>query len=257
MKFEILMSCMHQVDFSLVEGSNIKSSVLMINQAEKIDDVQEGLARMLITTDRGASKSRNLALQMAKGDICLFADDDEWFIDDLEAKILKVYEELPEADVIIFDVGDSRAFGENKKELRRLNALRVGTPRISFRRASVIGRVFFDELLGPGTVTKSSEDVKFLLDCFDAGLRVFYYPLYIADLRDTESSWFAGYTPELFYNRGRLNRYLLGFSLGVLYGIWWSIARRQYYRHEMGYFQGLTYWLKGITTTDLKKEFHE
>lgn len=256
MKLEILMAAMHQTDLSLVEKSNLQSPVLVINQADREEEIEEGQVRMVTTTERGTSKSRNLALREAKGEICLFADDDEWFIDGLEEKILAAYKELPEADVIIFDVGDSRGFGDDKKELRRLNALRVGTPRISFRRASVVGQVAFDELLGPGTATKSTEDVKFLLDCFDAGLRVFYFPLYIADLKDSESSWFAGYTPEMFYNRGRLNRYLLGLPLGMLYGFWWLLARRNHYQNEMGYLQALAYWLKGIATTDLRKEFN-
>lgn len=252
------MSCMHQTDFSLVDKSNIQSSVLMVNQADKLEDAHLGLARMVTTTERGASKSRNLALREAKEEICLFADDDERFIDGLEEKILAVYRELPEADVIIFDLINYKTgqMGTEKRKLNRLDALRIGTPRVSFRRLSVVGRVAFDELLGPGTPTKSSEDIKFVLDCFDAGLQVYFYPLAIAELLEGESSWFSGYTPEFFFNRGRVNRYTLGLPLGTIYGLYWLVAKRKQYGQEMGFYRALGYWLKGWAKADLRKEFH-
>ena len=68
MRLDVLMSCMHQKDAGLVERSRITGSVTVINQCDR-EDFQEysnGRVKMYSTTDRGLTKSRNLAI--AKSD---------------------------------------------------------------------------------------------------------------------------------------------------------------------------------------------
>ena len=80
MKLEILMSAMHQENFDIAYRSKVDSDLLIINQCDKDDyteiEVNGHIWRMISTTERGLSKSRNMALKNAKGDICLLADDD-------------------------------------------------------------------------------------------------------------------------------------------------------------------------------------
>ena len=107
-KVEVLMSVMHQDGFDIAYRTSIDSDLLIINQCDK-DDYQEiivngHLWRMISTTERGLSKSRNMALKNIKGDICLLCDDDERLVNNYASKIEKAYVELPDAVAIVFNV---------------------------------------------------------------------------------------------------------------------------------------------------------
>ena len=81
LKLEVLISAMNQNDLSIADRSLCDSDVLIINQTNKNSfceaDRDFGHIRMLSTTERGLSRSRNMAINMARADICLFCDDDE------------------------------------------------------------------------------------------------------------------------------------------------------------------------------------
>ena len=106
MKLEVLMSCMHQTDDTLVRKSCLTGNVVMVNQCQE-ELYQEfrterGMLRMFSCTERGLTKSRNRAIKESNADICLLCDDDEIFLPDYEPDILQAYRNLPEADIIIF-----------------------------------------------------------------------------------------------------------------------------------------------------------
>ena len=65
MELEILLSCMHQEDMSIIEKSRITGDVLIINQTDEEKEVsgktKHGTARMICTRERGLSRSRNMA----------------------------------------------------------------------------------------------------------------------------------------------------------------------------------------------------
>lgn len=107
-KFEVLMSAMHQKDFSLAALSKINSDMLLINQCNANNNSEEihgdKIWRMISSTERGSSKSRNMAIDNAHGEICKLCDDDETLSEDCEETILKAYEAFPDADVIVFNV---------------------------------------------------------------------------------------------------------------------------------------------------------
>ena len=105
MTLEVLVSCMHQEDGSLLERSRISGNAVVINQCNR-EDYQEypaehGTGRMYSIRQRGLTKSRNMAIQNALADVCLLCDDDEVFVPNYEQEILSAYENLPQADVII------------------------------------------------------------------------------------------------------------------------------------------------------------
>ena len=95
MKLEVLLSCMHQQDFSLVESSRLTGDVLIINQCDREDFAQiptkTGTARMFSTRDRGLTRSRNMAISKSTADVCLLCDDDEVFQPDYEKIITEAY----------------------------------------------------------------------------------------------------------------------------------------------------------------------
>lgn len=97
---------MYQKDFTFLDKMNIQSDVLVINQCdeEKIEEIQyKGYhVKMISTKERGLSRSRNMALKNAMGDICLIADDDVVYYDGLQEKIKKAFNECRNADIISF-----------------------------------------------------------------------------------------------------------------------------------------------------------
>ena len=126
MKLEILLSCMHQKDFSIVEKSCITGDVLIINQADTDAFVEQNESgqhiRMLTTTERGLSRSRNMAIENACGDVCLLCDNDEIFYHDYEANILATFHRLQDADIILFDFENlPHTFPDKEYRLRFLD----------------------------------------------------------------------------------------------------------------------------------------
>ena len=105
-KFEILCVTMHQTDFSKIQQMNIHSDVFFANQADRTAletlEFDGHKARMLTTDTRGVGVNRNMTLQYAQGDICLFADDDVTYCDDMEQRVLAEFDAHPDADVMIF-----------------------------------------------------------------------------------------------------------------------------------------------------------
>lgn len=252
MRLEILLSCMHQEDDSLVRRSEITGDVLMINQCDRVDEVsfptKNGTARMISTTDRGLTRSRNLAIETSSADICLLCDDDEHFVPDYEQKILDAYQAVPDADVVILKMLDRPSyFPDRIMRLRFPRTTRVSSWQISFRRESLMrSGVRFDELLGAGTGNGAEEELKFLLDCQRAGLRIYYVPTAVASVGQTVSTWFTGFTEEFFYNRGATTRYILGAPLAFAYGVFYVIKKRKKYIENLTSRQAMMALLRGM-----------
>ena len=126
MKLEVLLSCMNQDDLTMVELQKIKSNVLIINQTNKNSYLEElsddQTIRMISTNSIGLSKSRNLALAHATGDIGILCDDDVIYYNDYEKIILNAFSEIEDADIIIFNIDPINFDGKVKKitQLRKL-----------------------------------------------------------------------------------------------------------------------------------------
>ena len=252
MKLEILMSCMYQNDASLVSRSGITGDVLVINQCDANGEAayptQHGTARMISTTDRGLTKSRNLAIENSNADICLLCDDDEKFLPDYEDRILQAYGEFSQADVLVFKILDQpQTLPDRIMQLRFPKVLNVSSWQISFRRESLLRTgVRFDELLGAGSGNGAEEELKFLMDCRRAGLKIWYVPTAIASVGQSESTWFHGFDREFFYNRGATTRYILGAPLAFAYGVFYVIKKYPKYRKNLTHAQAMGALLKGM-----------
>lgn len=258
-RMEHLISSMNENDFSLLEKSHIQTDALLINQCameskEQIV-VEDNEWRMIRTKERGLSRSRNLAIKNAKGDICLFCDNDELFRSDYSDRILKSYEMYQDADLIVFALGNQPKRIKNiPHQMSYLELLRVSSWQISFRRDSVQKKkIYFDERMGAGTGNGAEEEVKFLMDCYKAKLKIWYVPEIIADLVENESTWFHGYDKIFFENRGMTTRYILGLPLSVLYGIYYVIRKKELYRNDLSMWEAAKALFKGIRMNRLGK----
>ena len=252
-KFAILLSCMYETDKKIIKRSNVQSNCVIINQCNedkkeelKIDNNKTCL--WLNSKERGLSKSRNMAMQNSNADICLIADNDEIFDDNVEEKILKAYKEVPQADIIVFNLHNKQTKLKNKiYKLKRLECLKVCSWQITFKRNSVIkNNLKFDIKLGAGTGNGAGEENKFLLDAYDKGLKIYHYPINIAMMIENESTWFSGYNEEYFYKRGVSTRYILGFWLSCLYALYFLIFKYGEYKNDITFYNAFKQKFKGI-----------
>lgn len=235
MTVEILLSCMNQQDGHLISKSKITGSAVVVNQCGREAyaeyPTERGLARVYHSAGRGLTRSRNLAIEKSAADICMLSDDDETFLPDYEERICKAYRELPQADVIVFQIENwPTSLGDTRWQLKFPQTMKVSSVQLSFRRESLMRTgVRFDPLLGSGSGNGAEEELKFLLDCQKQGLKIYYVPVAVARLEQSESAWFAGFDEEFFYRRGGTTRYILGLPLASLYALYYVIRKRGLY----------------------------
>ena len=260
MKLDVLMSCMHQADTSLISKTGINGNAVVINQCDVEDyikvDTERGIAEMYSVTSRGLTKSRNLAISRSNGDICLLCDDDEVLVDDYEFIIINAYKNLVDADIIAFDLENHPC--SLKKRIQRLKfpkTMKICSCQITFRRESILKKgVKFDELLGAGTGNGAEEELKFLRDCQNANLKIYFVPQIIAKICEDESTWFSGFDEKFFENRGATTRYILGWFLSSLYAIYYVLRKRNMYKNQISVSRALRAIFKGIHNNKISKQ---
>ncbi len=260
MKLEILLSCMNQADGHLIEQSNIAGDAVVINQCDQNGyfekKTKDGVARFFSTSDRGLTKSRNMAIAKSNADICLLCDDDEVFVDSYAQKIINSYEKLPFADIIIFKMTNrTPSFEDKVMRLKFPKTMKVSSWQISFRRENIQkAGVQFDTLLGAGSGNGAEEELKFLRDCEKAGLKIYYVPEAIASVGQTESTWFNGFDSTFFENRGATTRYILGLWLSLLYAFYYVFTKRNMYKKDISTASALSHILRGIHHNKITKQ---
>lgn len=248
--FEIIMSCMHQEGFDIVNKSQIQCPILIVNQCDKNEIITANdrqNCRMICTTERGLSRSRNMAMKNAEGEIVLLADDDEIFVPNVQNLILNAFE-MTGADIIAFDLGN---YEKNiKKRIHRLNrfqTLRISSCQVAMRIDSIRkADLDFDINLGAGTPNGGGEESKFLWDAHKKGLIICYVPICIARLTENESTWFSGFNEEFFYKRGKATSYFMGKGWAFIYALYFVLAKYSRYRKDCSFIKASAAIMKGI-----------
>ena len=213
MRLQVLVAAMNQTDYSLLDKLNIQSDVIVGNQTnyDSIEhfNYKNYRATYLNFNERGVGLNRNNALMRADADICLIADDDMIYINHYPEIVIKAFESIPQADVIVFNLIEKKPKRYVIKKIAKvgyLNYLRYGTARIAFKLSSVRNNgIFFNQCFGGGTEHSHGEDNLFLNDCLRAGLKIYTYPAYIAELtEERDSTWNKGYNDKYFKDQGAL-----------------------------------------------------
>lgn len=257
MKIDVLLSCMGQADAGLVDRIGISGSCVVVNQCDQENErTIGGRIRWVNSFERGLSRSRNRAIAASRAEVCLLCDDDEVLAADYPARIFRAYASCPNADVIIFKVaGWDAPQGDRVMRLRFPRTMHVGSWQISFRRCSLLAAgIRFDEKLGAGTGNGAEEELKFLLDCQRSGLRIYYVPVEIARVHHGPSTWFHGFTPRFFYNRGATTRYILGLLPAAVYGVYYAVKKRPMYCEEIAFRQALRETFRGILRNPISRQ---
>lgn len=230
LKLQVLVSALEKNVRELAEKMNIRTDAVIVNQCDGYGYCEFGLEmacriQCFLMKERGVGLSRNTALLHAKGDICLFSDEDIVLSDDYAQSILDAYSRFPNADLLLFNVKVAEPrrtyWNEQVKRIRWYNYGRYPAYSISakldaLRRANV----HYSLLFGGGAKYSNGEDSLFLRDCLRAGLRIYAVPVCIGEEVERESekksTWFDGYSEKFFVDRGVLYHYLYGSAAKLL-----------------------------------------
>lgn len=253
MKFQVLVSTMNQVNTQLINEMNIQSDAIIINQNthNSINKISKDSNSILWinSNERGLSKSRNTAIKNATADICLIADDDLIYVDNVKNLILEEFEKHPEADIIAFQVdGINEIFKRYSTHFKKLNIfsiMRVSSVEIAFKLSSIREKnIKFNEKFGSGAKYVSGEENLFLKDALDAKLNVFYAPIKIANVFIGDSTWFSGFNDEYFVTKGAMFATFFS-SLSLLLILQFAIRKRKKYYQEMTMRNAIKAMMKG------------
>lgn len=233
MTVEVLVAAMYQKDHSLLEKMNIQTDVIVGNQCD-YDSVERFTYRgrhamYLNFAERGVGLNRNNALMRTDGDICLFADDDCVYVDGYEQIILSAYARHPNADVIIFNMHETRNGGAmedrvfRERRAGRKGISSFGTVLVSAKTESLKqANIVFHRSFGGGSTYSSGEDTIFLQDCCKKNMRIYTCPDTIGEVHNEKSTWFHGYNDKFFYDKGVLFKQLyprIAWAISIYHGV--------------------------------------
>ena len=188
MKIEFLIATTNRTDLTFLEkmfqNIDIKTiKILIINQCFEIP-VPKNIStshqniRIISVNEKGLSKSRNLALKNAIGDICVIADDDIVYEKDILEKIQYDYA-TNNFDMVTYRTivanKTSKKYGDNFNKHNVLSIMSVCSIQITLNSRSIINHgILFDEKFGVGSVNyPCGEENIFLKDCLDNHLQCF------------------------------------------------------------------------------------
>lgn len=253
MKVQYLVSTMDQIDTSIVKRMNIQSDVIVVNQNNNIEGLVEyeenGIkVKMISVIDRGLSKSRNLVLDNAYADYCMFSDDDVIYYDNAHKIIRKYHEKYPDYAVIAFNI---KYFKDNliqKKKILRLgwlSSMKLSSPQLSIKLEPIKKtNIRFKTEFGAGAKYICGEENILLYDCMRAGMKILYVPVTIGKVNGRESTWFRGFDKTFFITKGA-NFEALSKRFSLLFILQFAIRKYKKYRKETSFKNAMRYMLSG------------
>lgn len=239
----VLISCMNQ-GHDIIERTHVQTNVVVVNQCdeEKIEEWdftntagKKSHAKFISTKERGLSRSRNMAIRNAIGDICVLSDDDEELVDGYETVIANAYKAHPEADLVTFAFErEDKQFSNIPQKHTFKSLLKTSSVEITFLLNSINDKnILFDEKMGSGTGNGAGEENMFMFTCKRKGLKMRYEPTIIGRLLSIDSAWFKGFTPKFFENYGWSTRRFMGSVLSLFYIIYYLVVHHNLYRKDI------------------------
>ena len=201
------------VDAVVVLQSPDKTTIQAVEEA--VSGIQAPV-KLVVSDTIGLSKSRNIALANAQGDILLLCDDDCSYPPDAAAHIVEAMAEHPNWDVIEFqmaEVGTGKLLKRYcshsyKHNLRSL--MHVSSVEISMRKCITPGVRLFDERIGLGTPYITGEEIVMLIELYNKGINIGYSPNVIVSHPKERSGCGASHLPQLVLSKGVAFRRMFG-----------------------------------------------
>ena len=178
--------------------------------------------KVVFLEGKGLSRNRNHALEYAKGDVVVIADDDNRYTPELIDNVFEAYNTHPEADVILF-----QALNMEGKPLHPYPADYVCSVEMTFRRTV---KVRFDERVGLGSLTLcAGEEEVWMKDARETGCRIIYMakPMVMTPAGTTGENFLEN--KKLQMTKGATFRYVYGTSNAMWRTVkeagWWFVHR--------------------------------
>lgn len=185
---EILVSTMNRttLDFlaAMFPFRHFSSfSIVVINQTtpDKILESPYPSVRIINSFEKGLSKSRNLALQNARGKIIMLTDDDVAYVEGFDSIVLKKFNENKEAAAIQFCVTDIhgqrfKKYPEHPRDIGTAKILSTMSIELVYNRNVILGsKIKFDEHFGLGAIFPLGEEHIFLTDLKNDGYPILFH----------------------------------------------------------------------------------
>jgi glycosyltransferase involved in cell wall biosynthesis len=254
LSLEVLISTMYRRNkeevIHLLNEMNIDSDCVIINQCDKNGEeyfeYNKHKITLIYSTERGLSKSRNLALQYAKADVVVIADDDVKYVDGYVEIVTRTYESHSGDDVLIFHFEGKKNTMKNEKKLNRFLIGRINSIQITMRLKSV-ENIRFNVLFGSGSdYYHHGEEVLFLNECITKGKQIRFISIVILYLLDGRpSTWFHGYDKEYFIDQGAFY-YEFSPIFAPLLVFQFALRKINLYKSELSMIYVIFYMFMGI-----------
>ncbi len=262
-KIEVLMSTTeikNKKEFKKkIEEANIKTDTIIVNQVSEIENqiIESKKLNsnqiMYSYKEKGASKSRNRLLELSKGEISIFADNDIKYVDEYEEIIKKAYEKNKEADGIFFYVENTNRQREKNKKVKNkkvkfLDVMRLRIYELTLKKEAIEKikekGIRFDENFGPGAKIYKGEDTIFLSDLVKNKIKLYSVEQKIGTVGATESSWFKGFNNKYLYDQGAIFKRIAP-SLYWILIIQYAIRKHKLYKHNCSILESTKIMFKG------------
>lgn len=254
MKIQILISTMHLKNApNLLDKMNISTNALIINQCDKNSEQTFSYhghdIKLINTSDRGLSKSRNLAIEKSDADIIIFADDDFRYADGYSDMIINAYSRFDKADAVIFGAVRNDGFVYRQIPNGKVSSkykYSINSIRITAKRRSIIDKnLSFDENFGSGTEIGSGEDTIFVSDCFAKKIGIYSEnSLLCKGIEENRpSTWWCGYNDDFFKNRGKIFKRLSGLYFFMV--LYFALKQHSKYKNRFSFFTAVKLMLIG------------
>ena len=243
MPVQVLLSVMDENDAShYADDLNITAPALIINQCSRngVRKAEKNGRKIEIieTTDRGLSRSRNMALENAEQDEVIFCDNDVRYADDAFVQINSAFERNPDAGIIVFFIERPERHEPVYAEesvMDRLHMMKIFSPEMAVRK-SMLGNLRFNEDFGAGAKYSMGEENIFLFEAYRRGIKAVYVPVKIESLIPNESSWFRGYSGKFFTDRGA-GYYAMEPSHWTVLSLQFLIRKHKLYSRDISFLQ--------------------
>jgi len=155
------------------------------NRVLAVIDNHKGLSVRRLTSGKGLSRARNVALPHVRGDVVAFPDDDCWYPDDVLATVVAWFGSHPEFSGLLATLRDAEGntvgprWPSTARSCTRDDIFRYGISPNAFLRRRVVEAIgSFNEKLGIGAPTRyqSGEDFDYFLRPLALGMKLAYEP---------------------------------------------------------------------------------
>jgi hypothetical protein len=252
---ELLVACMNRTEpppvlARFTEGAE-RPALLVINQCTSIEpppDLERPGLRMYSMRERGLSKSRNAALDRARGKLLAIVDDDVEYLPGALDTLRRGFAAHPNAAVVTFqflarETGlPAKRYAPRAFVHGRLSAAAVSSIEIVLRR-DLAGHLRFDERFGLGAALSSGEENIWLQDLQRSGLIAAYYPGALCD-HPSLGSGHRAWTAAEARTKGALLRRMYPAAWPAMLG-GFCLLKYPLYRHHMTAPRFLATALKG------------